>query len=288
MTNILITGSSGFIGRNLRESLKNKHRLLTPSHKELDLLDELAVENYFKKNKIDVVIHAAVVGGSRKEEYENKMFYESVRMFFNIIRNKKYFKKMINLGSGAEYDKRFPIKKVKEEEFDKRVPTDDYGYYKYVCSRYIENVNDIVSLRIFGIFGKYEDYRYRFISNAICRNLSGMPITMNKDVYFDYLYIEDFIKIIKHFIEYKAEHKFYNIGGKRINLLSLAKKINKISSKKSKIIVKNKGLNNEYTCDNSRLLKEIKNFRPSDLDISIKRLYDWYSQNRGIIDRGSI
>ncbi|MBI3985233.1 MAG: NAD(P)-dependent oxidoreductase [Candidatus Levybacteria bacterium] len=279
--NILITGASGYIGRNLKERLETKYRLYIPKHKELDLLDEIAVENFFRKKNIDVVIHAAVVGGSRQEEQENKMFYESLRMFFNIVRNKKYFKKMIHLGSGAEYDKRFPIRKIKEEDFDKRVPVDDYGYYKYLCSKYIENTEGIVSLRIFGLFGKYEDYRYRFISNAICRNIFGLPITINKDVYFDYLYIEDFLKIVEYFIENDGEYKFYNIGtGKPINIAKLAKKINRIARDKSKIIIKNKGLGNEYTCDNSRLLKEIKNLSFTNIDEAIKKVYDWYTKNK--------
>lgn len=278
---ILITGSSGYIGRNLTERLGQKYILFTPGHKDLDLLNAQAVESYLKNHKIDVVINAAVVGGSRKEEHENKMFYESLRIFFNIVRNKKYFKKMIHLGSGAEYDKRFPIKKVKEEDFDKRVPADDYGYYKYLCSKYIENTEGIVNLRIFGLFGKYEDYRYRFISNAICKNIFGLPITINRDVYFDYLYIGDFLKIVEYFIENDGKYKSYNIGaGKSINIVKLAKKINKIARDKSKIIIKNKGFSNEYTCDNSRLLNEIKNLSFTGIDEAIKKVYDWYIENK--------
>lgn len=41
----------------------------------------------------------------------------------------------------------------------------------------------------------------RFISNAICRALKGMDITLHKNVYFDYLWVDDLIKIISFFIE---------------------------------------------------------------------------------------
>lgn len=282
--NILITGANGFIGKNLSEQLKNKYNLLTPLRTELDLLDETKVDEYFQKNKIDVVIHTAVVGGSRKEEHTDLALSQNLRMFFNILKNKKYFKKMIYLGSGAEYDKTKPIINVKEEDFGKTIPKDEYGFFKYICSKYIEEQDDIVSLRIFGMFGKYEDYRYRFISNAICQNLSGSPITINQNVFFDYVFIDDFVKIVDFFIKNEAKHKFYNIGtGKKIDLLTLANLINKVAGKKSEIIIKNDGLNNEYTCNNKRLMNEVNDLKFSEISDSINNLLLWYKENKNQI-----
>jgi nucleoside-diphosphate-sugar epimerase len=284
--NILVTGANGFAGRNLKEYLKNKFNLLTPSHKDLDLLDEVSVNNFFKKNKIDVVIHTAVVGGSRKEEAEESALGQNLRMFFNILRNKKRFKKMIHCGSGAEYDKRFPIIKVRETDFDKRVPVDEYGYGKYLCSKYIENSEDIICLRIFALFGPGEDYRYRFISNAICRNIYGLPITMNQNVYFDYVYIKDFVRIVEYFINNPAKHKFYNIGtGTRVDLKTIAAKINEIADKKSEILIKKRGLNKEYTCNNKRLVNELGNFKFTDFNTYMRELYLWYKENKKKINK---
>lgn len=274
---IFITGAGGFIGRNLTEQLGKKYNLLAPRHKELDLLDEKAVDSFFKKNKIDVVINCAVIGGSRKEEHVDSSLSGNLRIFFNLLRNKDRYKKMIHFGSGAEYNKSKPIIKVKETDLGKIIPKDEYGFFKYICSKYIEKEEKIVCIRIFGLFGKYEDYRYRFISNAVVNNLKGLPIMMNQNVFFDYVYINDFVRIVDYFINHKAKHKFYNIGmGKKIDILTIANKINKIAHKKSKIIVKNKGLNNEYTCDNSRLKSELKKLKFTDFDKSLKDLYDWY------------
>lgn len=274
---VFITGAGGFIGRNLTEQLSGKYNLLTPGHKELDLLDEKAVDDFFNKNKIDLVINCAVIGGSRKEEHVNSSLSNNLRIFFNFLKNNDKFKKMIHLGSGAEYDKSKPIIEARETDFGKVIPKDEYGFFKYICSKYIEKEENIISLRIFGLFGKYEDYRYRFISNAIINNLRGLPITMNQNVFFDYTYINDFVRIVDYFINHKTKHKFYNIGtGKRIDILTIANKINKISNKKSKITIKNRGLNNEYTCDNSRLINELKKFNFTDFDKSLVELYNWY------------
>lgn len=286
---IFITGGNGFAGSNLKKFLSKKYNIIAPSRKELNLLDEKEVDEFFKKNKIDIVIHTALVGGSRKEEDVESALLQNLRMFFNIIKNKKRFKRMIHCGSGAEYDKRFPIIKIKEDEFGKNIPIDEYGFGKYVCSKYIENTEDIVALRIFALFGEGEDYRYRFISNAICRNLYGLPITMNQDVFFDYIYIKDFIKIVEYFIDNKPKHKFYNIGtGKTINIKTLAQKINETADKKTKIIINKKGLNNEYSCDNKRLLSEIKNLKFTPPEIYVKELYNYYKQNKKLIDKNLI
>lgn len=278
---IFITGAKGFIGKNLVEKLNKKYHLLIPGHQELDLLDEKAVDRFFKKNKIDVVINCAVLGGSRKEEHVDSSLSSNLKIFFNILKNKERFKKMIHLGSGAEYDKRNPIIKVRETDFGKTIPQDEYGFFKYISSKYIEKEENIVCLRIFGLFGKYEDYRYRFISNAIVNNLKGLPITMNQNVIFDYVYINDFIRIIEYFINHKEKHKFYNIGsGKKIDILSLARIINQVADKKSKIIIKTRGLNKEYTCDNSRLVQEIKNQKFTNIKIAVNELYLWYKNHK--------
>ena len=220
---IFITGAGGFIGKNLTEQLNKKYNLLTPGHKELDLLNEKAVKDFFQKNKIDIVINCAVIGGSRKEEHVDSSLSGNLKIFFNLLKNKDKFKKMIHFGSGAEYDKSKPIIKVKETDLGKTIPKDEYGFFKYICSKYIEKEEKIVCIRIFGLFGKYEDYRYRFISNAVVNNLKGLPIMMNQNVFFDYVYINDFVKIVDYFINHKAKHKFYNIGtGKKIDILTIA------------------------------------------------------------------
>lgn len=274
---ILILGGTGFIGRNLKEKLKSNYNLYTPSHKELDLLNELEVNKYFKKNKFDIVINAVVIGGSRKEESEENELYKNLLIFFNIINNKKYFKKYIHFGSGAEYDKSSSIINIKESDFGKRIPKDYYGFFKYVCSQYIQQMNNAVCLRIFGLFGKYEDYRYRFISNAILASLIKKQITINRNVFFDYVFINDFIKIVDYFINHKPKHKFYNIGtGKKIDLFTIARKLNVLVDKKTKIIIKNKGLSNEYSCNNTRLIKELKKFKFTPFDQALKELYFWY------------
>ena len=283
---ILITGASGFIGRNLAEQLSKSFDAVAPGRDELDLMDASAVEAYLKEQQFDVVAHCAGIGSSRQSKV-NGLFENNFRMFKNIAGCNNFFGKMVQIGSGAEYDKSRPIVRVREEEFGKRVPQDEYGRYKHKCSKYIENNDGIICLRLFGCFGKYEDYKTRFISNAICRSLFNLPITIaNRNVVFSYLYVNDLARVLSHFIENKARHKFYNVvPDETADLLSIARKVNEISGSNLPVIVKNPCMGNEYSGDNSRLRAELPDFKFTPLEQSLRELYGWYAQNKSSIDR---
>ncbi|WP_446897223.1 NAD-dependent epimerase/dehydratase family protein [Clostridium sp. LBM24168] len=278
MKKILITGSNGFIGKNLSEGLMNNYKLYTPKRNVLNLLDTELVEKYLKENEFNVIIHCANQNATRDTSVSNyEILNRNLTMFFNLERCKDYYERMYYFGSGAEYDMNNYVPMMKEDYFGKFIPTDPYGFSKYVMSKAVEQNNNIYDLRLFGVFGKYEEWEHRFISNAICRCIYNLSITINQNVYFDYLYIQDLIEIMKWFIENKPKMKHYNVcTGKRIDLLTIAKKVIKISNKKLNILIKKNGLKKEYTGNNSLLLDEIGDITFTDLDMSIKSLYKYY------------
>jgi len=287
---ILLTGGSGFIGKNIIEQLGASYDFSFPTHAELDLQDQAAVERYVKGNDFDVVIHAANIGGTRKTANMKGVMETNLECFMNIAHCSEHYGKMIQLGSGAEYGKSQPIVRVQEADFGKRVPQDEYGRYKYECSKYIENAENIVCLRLFGCFGKYEDYETRFISNAICKSLYDLPITIsNKNVVFSYLYVDDFARIVERFMRHECAHKFYNaVPDGTTDLLTIANTVKMISGKNLPVVVKNPGMGNEYSGDNSRLKEEMPEFRFTSLDEGIKNLYEWYEENRSAIEYDKI
>ena len=87
-------------------------------------------------------------------------------------------------------------------------PIDEYGFYKSITSKYIEKSEKIIQLRIFACYGKYENYLLKFITNSIVKNLFKLPIIINQNVYFDYMYIDDLIKIVDYFINNDARNNF--------------------------------------------------------------------------------
>lgn len=279
---IFITGSSGYIGRHLVKYLHKFYIILAPTHKELDLLDATSVEQFLKKNRPYAVIHCAVVGGSRNEEQAENSLEQTLRMFYNLERCKKCYSKFIHLGSGAEYDKSRAMRKIRESDFGKFIPRDAYGFSKYLIGQCIEKSSDkFVNLRLFGIFGFGEDYHLRFISNMLVRKVLNMPLIIHKNAVFDYVYIQDFLKIVKHFIEHTGTYRSYNIGtGNGLTLFEIAKKVNDMSVPSKKISVLKKGFNLEYTCDNTRLMKELRKAQFTPFEVSLRELYHLYVSHR--------
>jgi len=287
---ILVTGSTGFIGRNLTRNLQDRYQILAPTHTELELINTKAVESYFSAHSIDCIVHTAVVGGSREEEHVDHDLSTNLRIFFNIVRCSRYFKKMIHFGTGAEYDKTRSLKRVKETSFGESVPPDNYGLFKYIAGSYVEHTSSpIVNLRLFSIFGHYEDYRYRFISNIIAKIVWNRPLTMYQDAYFDYMYIDDLMPIVDYFITHRCTYRSYNIGtGVRRKLSDIASLIKQVAHCESEISVAKKGMNFEYTPDITRLRSEIPSLRFSDFDDQVKKLYSWYTKHKKLIDPNSL
>jgi GDP-L-fucose synthase len=284
---ILITGSTGFVGRNLKELFaKNKYPILTPSKKELDLTKSDEVEKYFKNNHVETIVHCATTSRERVF-YPAATCENNLRMFFNIQKHAAPAIKMINLGSGSEYGRGYWRKKMPEEYFDNRIPEDSHSYSKYLISKYIRDMDseNLICLRIFGLFGKYEDYRYKFISNAIVKNLLGMPIVINQNVIYDYLYITDLYRIIEYFLGHKTKNRIFNVTPtESVDLVTIANIINKISDNKSEIQVLNQGVGVDYSGNNKRLLSEIGDFQFIGYEKAITELFAYYKEIKDTLD----
>ena len=183
---ILVTGGRGFIGRNLVEHLSQTHEVLAPTHVELDLADSDALDAWFARHEVDVVVHGAVRPGHRNALDPSRQLWTNLRMFYGLMRNAHRFGRLVFLSSGAVYDVARPLDHVAEEHLGTSLPSDEHGLSKYTIARYLEQVHrtgdaDVVELRLFGVFGRYEDYAIRFVSNAICKSLLDLPITLRQN-----------------------------------------------------------------------------------------------------------
>lgn len=283
---ILLTGGSGFIGRNIRQSyLADKYEIAAPSRQQLDLTDEQNVADYFAANPVDVVIHAACKPGHRNAKDPTNLLYINNLMFNNLSKQSYSYQKLFNIGSGAVYDKERYKPRMPEDYAWEVLPADELGLSKHLSARKIEESNNMVDLRVFGIFGPYEDYAIRFISNAICKTLFDLPITLKQNRRFDYLWIGDFITILDKMLEGEPQHKAYNITpDDTVELLDLAHLVRDVSGKDLPIQVAQEGVGSEYSGDNSRLQKEFGPLEFTPIRQAVEELYQWYAVNKDEIN----
>jgi len=177
---VCVLGAAGFIGKNLLRDTD----WVGVTRQELDLTDPEAVKEYFRKHEYDVVIHCAVIGGSRLRPDDGEVFYKNLLMFENVV---VAFKgKIIYFSSGAA--------------LRGNPPSDPYGMSKWLIDRRIETLPNAYSLRIWGCYGPGEPST-RF--SAVCKKEGHVVI--NQDKYFDFIDVEDVRKIVQEYVSCKWE-----------------------------------------------------------------------------------
>jgi GDP-L-fucose synthase len=288
---ILITGGNGFIARNISERLGNKHDIINQNRRDLDLFDSQAVSGFLNSNRFDAVIHTATYDAVPKHSGKDpaRVLEYNLRMFINIANCSASFGRMLYYGSGAEFSREHWNPGMKEDYFGSYIPQDQYGFSKFIMNEYARSSGNIYNLRLFGVFGRYEDWRVRFISNACCYAVLGLPVPVNHNKRFDFLYIDDLVNITDWFIKNDPRHHDYNIcTGKSFSFLDLAERIIRISGKKLEIRLKDKTPQAVYSGDNSRFLNESGGYSFKEMDAALTELYEWYSSNREIIDKDKL
>lgn len=111
---IYVAGHRGLVGSAILRKLKEKgyKNIIVKSHQELDLLNQAAVDTFFKKYKPEYVfLAAAKVGGIlANKEKPAEFIYENLMIAANVI-NAAYkykVKKLLFLGSSCIYPRLAP------------------------------------------------------------------------------------------------------------------------------------------------------------------------------------
>lgn len=174
---ILVAGSSGMVGASICNKLREKGYgdfnkggvIFSPNRNNLNLLDYSSVNNWFKKNKPDIVILAAAkVGGIKANScYPADFILENLKIQTNVIesawRNK--VKRFLFLGSSCIYPK-YAHQPIKEEYLLNGIlePTNEYYAIAKIsgiklCESLRKQYNfDAISLMPTNLYGPGDNY----------------------------------------------------------------------------------------------------------------------------------
>src|SRR3990167_7531518 len=172
----LITAKRSFIALNILEQLDYDFTAI--GREDVDLTNTEAVNAYLSPLYFDYVIHTACVGGRRNGEDTIETFDTNYDMFENLLNNQDHFTYLINFGSGAD-------------QFDTW-----YGKSKRVIKGIIREHPNMINLRCFGVWGKYEKPD-RFPSTCAMSD----EVTIPEDKLMRYIHVDDLVKIIDSVIK---------------------------------------------------------------------------------------
>ena len=233
MYKILVTGSSGFIGKKIIKRL-DQSKVITDSNNS-ERIDLQNREQVMKLDSAEIVIH---LGGKtpQKELKWSEYFDNNIIGTLNILEYciQKKVKKMIYVSSYVYGNPKYcPV-----DENHPINPHNAYTESKYLGERLCEfycNRSDlnIIILRPFNIFG--ESMRDGFlISNLINSVKTGEKLTIvNKNSKRDFLHVDDFVDLIVKLIDYNFKFEVFNVGaGKSYSFEDIIKKIERITSQK--------------------------------------------------------
>jgi UDP-glucose 4-epimerase len=175
---ILITGGAGFIGGRIKDLLlENKDYSITAINStDCNLLDLNQVEHLFKE-KYDVVINCAAKGVSNLDD--EQVYWDNLTIFNNLKLYKEKYNTFINIGSGSEL-----------------TPTHWYSKSKAKIWEEIQKEDNFYNVRVWGCFGKGEP-EFRFFNKLFSSQKQNTNFTINKNIYFDFIWVDDLVRIIE-------------------------------------------------------------------------------------------
>ena len=155
---IFVAGHKGMVGSAILRKLKdlNYKNIYFQSKKQLNLIDQKKVSNYFSKIKPDAVILAAAKVGGIKANNEKRaeFIFENLSIQNNVINAgyKNGVKNLIFLGSSCVYPKnsKIPIKE------------------KYLLSNYLEKTNEPYAIAKIAGINLCESYNLQYGLNYKC------------------------------------------------------------------------------------------------------------------------
>lgn len=300
---IFVAGHKGLVGSAITRTLQKQGytNLIIKTRQELDLLDKIAVKNFFEAEKPEYVfLAAAKVGGiMANSTFPADFIYQNLVVQNNVIHNAylSKVKKLLFLGSSCIYPRECP-QPIKESYLmtGKLEPTNEaYAVAKIagikLCQAYNkQHGTNFISLMPTNLYGPNDNFDLinSHVLPALIRKFHEAKNEKNKEVILwgtglpkrEFLHVDDLAAACLFLMNKYNDSEIINVGtGKDIAIKELAEIIQKIIGYKGNIVwdsTKPDGMPRKLLDVNK--INSLGWKQQTPMDIGIKNTYEWFSK----------
>jgi GDP-L-fucose synthase len=308
---IFVAGHNGMVGSAILKNLKlNGYKnIITKNRKELNLLNQKSVNDFFKKESIDmVIICAAKVGGILANDTHRADFiYENLQIASNIIKSSHdhKVKKLINLGSSCIYPRnaRIPIKEEYLLTGSLEATNEPYAIAKIAALKMCESFHkqygdNFYSIMPCNLYGPNDNFDLQsshvlpaLINKIHCAKMKGgstVEVWGSGKPLREFLFVDDLAKAVVRCLGVVDAWDIYHSGISHLNcgsndevsISDLANIIKSIIEYSGKLVFDSSKPDGTFRkkMDNTRI-NNLGFNQKHDLRSGIEKTYDWYIKN---------
>jgi len=219
MATLLITGGSGFVGRNLAEVFSRRWSVVATGYRsntrnsiELDIREANAVISTFKRAAPDVVIHAAGNKNVRFcEEHPDEAYEVNALGTQNVARAcRQLSAHLIYLSTDLVFDGQ----RGHYREDEQPQPVSAYGISKLVGEKLAQaELPEVAVCRSGGIYG-HRSPLLRWLSEELN---AGRSVDCFADVFNSPTYVENLAEMMETIIDERLNGIFHTAGRERVS-----------------------------------------------------------------------
>ena len=307
---VLITGGSGFLGREIVSQAKNSpdlpgaSKILSPSSRSCNLLNYDSALKYLKKHKPDAIIHSAAYYGGININVEEpaNLFNRNTLMTANLFEAaaQSGVEKILSVGSACAYPGNI-VGDMKEEDFWSGPMHDSvigYGSSKKIqhiaqqsyYKQYGIKGNHLCLTNLYGEHDVFTEYRSHVVA-ALIKRFSDQKASGSRSItnwgdgsaVREFIYSKDAARAIVLALNLDHDLKPINIGtGVGTSIKQLAEltatymnfmgRLEWDTSKPNGVPVK--------VLSVKRMIEKLPNFKPLSFEVGLKLTIDWYLSNK--------
>ncbi len=301
---IYVAGHRGLVGSAIVRNLKSKGytNIIGRTHQELELTDQVAVREFFEKERPDVVVLAAAkVGGINANNTAPADFaWDNMQVQCNVIKccHDYKVKKLLFLGSTCIYPKMAAQPIVEDALLTGPLEQTNEAYAiakisgmqmcKYFKRQYGDNFISCMPTNLYGPHDNY-DLKGSHVLPAMIRKFHEAKMQNAKSVELwgtgsplrEFLYVDDMADACVFLLENYDGEQHVNIGtGKELTIRELAELVKKTVGFEGEIV-----WNSSMPDGTPRKLTDVTKLHELgwthkvELEEGVKLAYEWFKEN---------